>query len=701
MIIFEIEKSRQELIRKLQLASSPRQVLFILKDFFDQLMHSDYSLNESYFLEFIEKYLECLKNYEPFYIHPKYTKEILLQANTLKNISVLSNFKVELIQSSINLERKLSKLKDILESKIQETERAVLFPVLETHDGQIKTVSLGLLESLTIKIQAAKRENKFIVVPSAMEIEERISNQINISWNLALKFIKKYLRKVNPYHEVIIQFDKRFGFYIGESLGIALTIGFIEQLLYFYNSTSIINIRDNISVTGGIDKDGKVKKISTEIIKQKVETVFFSPTQIFVVPIEGELEAKVKVEEFNKEYPNKKLEIIGVENLNDIFNRRNLIDIRKQNPIVRTTKGIRKHWLGSIALSLLLLLVGFLLFYNLDDNPTFVYRDERNVYVKNKFGKILWTKISGTTNPITKPIQQNTVNLIIDIENDGVNEVLITAERLSERENIMEHGILKCYNFDGSIKWIYTFNDSVKTKREIFTEDWNSPIMLSIVNINGKKTLICSIANYPSFADAIFKIDLLTVKRTPGTLWHPGHIGAGFVKDLNNDGKQVLIAVGCNNSFNHVGSIFVLPVDSINGYSPSTDEYRFYEFPKANFQAYISIPQTDYCKYLGVRNSWIIGRSFADRKDINKIFFGSGEYTIEDMNKIGIQYYLDYNLKDFDITPTSSFAWDRDKLVIEKKLSPPLTDTEEFRELIKSQIKYWNGKDFVKREDLK
>ncbi|MBM3284089.1 hypothetical protein FJY90_07685 [Candidatus Gottesmanbacteria bacterium] len=128
---------------------------------------------------------------------------------------------------------------------------------------------------------------------------------------------------------VIVQIDKRVGFYVDNSLGIPLTIGIIEKLLELYNFAELVTIKSNIALTGGVDKDGNILPCSSEIIRRKVEIVFFSNCKTFIVPKEDELEAKTKADELKKEFPNRNLDIIGIETLSDLLNRRNLIDIRK------------------------------------------------------------------------------------------------------------------------------------------------------------------------------------------------------------------------------------------------------------------------------------------------------------------------------------------------------------------------------------
>ena len=49
-----------------------------------------------------------------------------------------------------------------------------------------------------------------------------------------------------------------------------------------------------------------------------------------------------------------------------------------------------------------------------------------------------------------------------------------------------------------------------------------------------------------------------------------------------------------------------------------------------------------------------------------------------------------------EIIVSDKYAIARDKLVKEGKLPHPLTDTDEYREILMNQIEYWDGEKFIK-----
>jgi len=193
----------------------------------------------------------------------------------------------------------------------------------------------GIIESVTVRINKSVGVDKFIIVPSENEVEKKILEQCKKSWLLAINLSKKFVRKPFKYHEVIINFDKKEGFYEGNSLGIALTLSIIEELLQFYNPTYKIGIKKQTAFTGGLTETGEVLCTSEEIIKQKIAAIFFSEINTFVFPKCEETYAYFALTRLKKTYPGRKLKLIPVEDINDVINRRDVVDIKKQKLIVK------------------------------------------------------------------------------------------------------------------------------------------------------------------------------------------------------------------------------------------------------------------------------------------------------------------------------------------------------------------------------
>ncbi|GIK21385.1 MAG: hypothetical protein BroJett005_07990 [Ignavibacteriota bacterium] len=472
MNILYLEQERVLLKGKHNTGFSNQAKLLFIYDFFEKILATqNQNLIGSYLPEFLSDYTHCLASWTVCGMKAEVHKLLIKQAEKI--------FETGFTTSHIAFERIVKRLKDdfetlqkILNGKNLETfEPKAYFPLLEEEAIKATRITIGVIESVTIKINKAKNETKFIIVPSEKEIEEKINEQIKQSWQNAINISKKYVRKVHQYHEVIISFDNKAGFCKGNSLGTALTLSFIEEILKTYNSPVAIKVGEGIAFTGGMNEQGKISNTSFEIIKQKVELLFYSGMNLFIVPKDEEESANEKLDELKKEFPERDLRIIGIEDINDLLNRRNIVEIKKQPIAVRTEKFIKKNWASAAVTILLTIILSFIFVLDFDDNPNYIMPDSQRVHIKNKKGRILWTKYLGVAKDLlTHPGYINSLIKIVDINSDGENEVIICGEQDSNTGVPINSSMVWCYNAFGKLIWQYSFDDVITRGNESITE---------------------------------------------------------------------------------------------------------------------------------------------------------------------------------------------------------------------------------------
>lgn len=575
----------------------------------------------------------------------------------------------------------------------KEKEHKAFFPLIakDTPEG-----FYGILESVSVHIAKSTFEDKFIIVTSEKEIEKKILEQCKRSWFAAFDLSRKYIKKPYQHHQVIISFDKKDGFYEGSSLGIALTISILEELLKFYNPTYIIKIKGQTAFTGGITESGKLLPTGEEIIKQKINSVFFSVMNTFVIPKCEEAAAQAQLNELKRTYPIRKLKLVAVEDINDVLNRRDVIDIRKQKFVVRTGKFVKKNWVSAVVTILLAVLFAFLFVIDFDDNPAILTFNGDKLFVKNKNSRILWSKKVDLPKDASwrKRLLDNFC-CILDTDGDGKNEVLFTGSLVIEKEKFSDQRLI-CFNFQGDTLWTHSFADRVESEREVLKPYYNIEIM-DTVSLDERKSLYLISTNSYSFSSAIFRVDPKNGERLPGIIWCSGQTVDAMIKDIDNDGKKDILAIGVDNGLEEI-VIFAFEIDTLSRVRPSTNEYFIKNFPLAELKNYIRLPKTDYDNYLHMRISSILKGSFKDEIREKKYVFATSYEDLETISHLWIK--LDYNLKDFDIILDNKYRIIRDSLVIHGKLSPPYTDTKEYIDLYKSKIRYWKNGKWVNRGAL-
>ncbi len=689
--IFELETLKNELIERVLASTSNHSRLIHFYSYFNTILsNEDQVLSEAFLKEFIDDYIVSIKKFDVFGINPEFTDKLILQLKNLTSLAFIKNVLPELTFEIERIEKQKKKLIHILEG--EEFEDGIgnkaFFPLI---DKEASEDFYGIIEFVTIIINKASDSDKFIIVPSEKEIEKKISEQCNKSWLLAVNILKKYVKKPYKYHKVIISFDKREGFYAGNSLGIALTLSFLKELLKFYNPTYVIKIKEQSAFTGGIDVSGDVLNVGDDIIKQKVAAIFFSEMNSFVIPKQEETYAFFYLTQLKKQHPKRNLRIIPAADIYDVLKRRNLVEIKKINPIVRSGKFVKKNWVSATIVILLTILFTYLFTVDFDDNPTILAADGSTLFIKNKNDKILWTK----------NITLNEKDLIrcariIDIDGDGINEVILTYESDKKNGNPIDNSMVSCYNKDAGLIWKYSFGDTVYSRREVLNTEYHLNI-IDTLTFTKEKSLFLISSNGPSFSSAIFRIDLRTGQRLPGTFWASGHIIDCKIKDINKDNKPEMIGVGYDNGYEDA-VFFIYVVDTLTKVRPTKEEYSIINHPISLMKSYIRFPKTDYDIYCRVRTPTLIDAQLTDDFKNRSYNFGVSNPTTG--YEPELQYRINYNFKDIDIVIQSSYRVQRDTLVAHGILKPPYTDTEEYKNLIKSKILFWENGEWVKRKDL-
>lgn len=700
--LLEIESLRSELIEKSVNTSSNFLRLFLYQNYFGIILPlNNPNLEEAFLKEFLDDYIACICKFEVCGVEPEFAKNIIEQIKKITAIKIAAENLTLLNPEVDRIETQYKKLSLMLEGKDfedGETNKA-FFPLIDKEapvEHPYGTGFYGILDSVTVWINKSAEEDKFIIIPSEKEIEEKIAEQCKKSWLLALHLSKEYVKRPYKYHEVIISFDNKQGFYEGNSLGIALTLSFLEQILKFYNPTYIINIKEQSAFTGGVTEVGEVLCTSEEIIKQKVAAVFFSEINTFVFPKCEETYAYFALTQLKKNYPNRKLKLIAVEEIKDVLNRRDVVDIKKQKLVVRSGKFVKKNWISAVATVLLAILFAYLFVMDFDDNPAFLSADGNTLYTKNKNGKVLWTKLVSISKTEINNNTFSDIAKILDIDNDRINEIILRGEKDPVTYEFNNSAMVVCYNYQGKVLWNYTFQDTVLSEREILNSEYTVNI-LDTLTFDGQNSLLMYASNGPSFSSAVFRLDLKTGKRLPGTFWASGHVMDGVIKDIDNDSKPDFVGVGYDNGYEDF-VFFAYELDTLIKVRPTTEPYLISGFPVSEMKSYIRFPKTDFDNYYKVRTPGFCINSFSnDENNLKFIFATAFPKTVDDQE---VGYEVNYNLKNVNVVIDSDFKVQRDTLVAHGKLNQPYTDTDAYKEIIRKNILYWKDGKWVNRFDV-
>lgn len=700
--LFELETLRTELIDKSFNSSSSINNLNLFVNYFETILsHNNPNIIEAFLKEFIADFITSIKKFDVWGVDPSFTNRLNVILEKLSDLDCFEADAQTLLKEIERIKNRYDKLLDILDDKEYKNgiEQKAYFPLIDKEP--IENI-YGVIDSITVRISKCAENNKFIIVPSEKEIEKRIIEQCENSWKVALIQLSTYIKKPFLYHEIIISFDKKIGIYEGNSLGIALTLTMLEELLRFYNPEYIIKIKERSAFTGGVSENGRVLETGEEIIKQKVKAIFFSEINTFVLPKYEETYAQFALTQFKLVYPNRNLKLISAEDISDVINRRDVVDIKKQKFVVRSAKFVKKNWISAVATVLLAILFGYLFVIDFDDNPAILTTDGTTLFVKNKNSRVLWTlNVNLNVDILVHPDLIKNYAKIIDLNNDNENELLFIQTALDEGNVKQDKGTIICYDKYQKIKWRYNFQDTVYSERENLQPLYSS-YLIDTATVENKKVIFFYANNSTSFSSAIFALDINTGKRIDNTQWNSGYTWDAMIIDFEGDGEKELVATGADNGLKDA-VIWGMKLKNVNGYRPTTQNYMIYNFDETDLQFYIRIPNTDYDSLSGSRSAGMLPGTLAYDIVGNNIRFTavSTIYPNTGQTINTFHYILNYKRMDFDIYIVDEFSYKRDSLVTSRRLNPPYTDTKEYKEIIKNRILFWENGNWLKDNEFK
>lgn len=570
MDILNLEKKASALRIDLLKNKLPRHKLFLIYSFFQILLNEkEKNIIESYLLEFLDTYSGYLSSLDIAGINPTLTEKVLIQAEVITEKFLDQESKTNLKISAINFKKKYIKLIDILNGKENIIiKQEITFPLLEKDGVLLEEGNYGLLGSVSVQFKSNPTENRFHIIPGIVDTDTLLKNQIELALKNALRIASGYTKIKNRFWDIYIDFDIKTAEYCGNSFGLILVLKIVGELLRFYDAPIKIVSIAQTGLTGSIDESGNIKKLNKEIIQQKVKTVFFSNVNLFVVPEDDLTDAKEIIQLLLKNYPERRLKIIGIPTIEDLFNLRNVIEIKRENRILRTGKFIKKHSFSSILLILLALLVFFSGLWDFDNNPVMYDINKRIIKIENKNGKELWSFecIENTMAGLNGAVP-NIALKFYDIDNDGINEVLLCREKLTTRDP--NYGRIICYNNKKEKQWQYIFRDTVFTPEYRHTNFFTSNI-IDIVDEKNKQILYAFADNDPLYPSAIYKLNVKNGQRidSSNVLWNSGGIFSAIIGNSNYATKREVVAIALNNGYER-SVLFAINTDKLNGRSPA------------------------------------------------------------------------------------------------------------------------------------
>lgn len=684
----EIENEFSDLSKSLSLSFSPRFKIAIISDFLKKIS-GNYGLFETYSLEllpifcssiletgfkstnldFISNTIEVLDYYLIELKDHSIIEIIQKSLDHLKReeaeLSKKLNYKS--LNRSINIFIDTKETKRLISKKVKGKKSHVLVPFVENEPFIANNKNnFGILSNLFIETNFNDTvTNSDIIdfpniIDNNLENERHFLNLIEFAKNIflettGLNIDKNLVIKCRLDNSRIIS---------GDSIDAGFVITLFSSLFNLFQLRTVFVPRENIAFTGVVASDGMLLPVDRSGIKQKIEACLFSSVEILVVPKAQEEDCKKYVDELSVRFGEiPLLTIIGIQNIREILNDRRIL-VQYNKPFSHYS--FQKIWqhrrpIAGILFLLMSLLIAKFLYGPFDKNPALIDFEGNLMSIKNRYGEIIKEVEVGA-----KVVNQSKISIdrcasVIDVNNDGFNEVIYFTRDESEKDYVFCFDLL-----NDSIMWKYSFDRTVDFPQNPVLDNrfFIRQIMAGDYDKNGypEVYLLGSNSYYPAL---LVKLNAQQGKEEQAYL-HIGHLLDMEFVDLINDGSDELILCGLNQAYKKACMIVLNPAN-MNGHGPFTGIYKPYGWKEAKEENYLLIPKT------------IVGENYpnsvwniATGLDINRVE-KLIKLNIEDAQGIISEYQIifNYSLKPLYTNTHDNYDLLFENIVKQKNLNYP------------------------------
>lgn len=304
-------------------------------------------------------------------------------------------------------------------------------------------------------------------------------------------------------------------------------------------------------------------------------------------------------------------------------------------------------------------------------NPTLAVIKENVLTVYNGMGEVLWKKaVPGMENFRTDQSKaQNNVRelLLDDLNNDGINELLITGHY--SYHGIFASDTIYCFDPYGNVQWKYGCGSFASLQTSNWKHSkWNISDYFVIKTNKGKKLFVVAGTNYAPAK--IFELDFNSGK-IKQEFYNSGGISAVALFDIDDDGQDEIIIGGINNAFSSAFAAVFEPSD-VNGFSPSTEKYIPVPLQKNSALKYIIFPATNYMKAVSLTDYNMVIQFIISKEEKTITAYVEEAPAGTQENNGSVLYNFDTDWKLLGVVLGDNFVANYNRLLAEGKVKEPL-----------------------------
>ena len=326
--------------------------------------------------------------------------------------------------------------------------------------------SHGEIVKLRLKSSIAESPSPQLAFEPEMEGGQQQKNNLNIALEAGLNLGEFCQTKKTFSYRIGLN---RFRANITGASYSAAVAALIANDVFYHRDRIYYKFRASFALTGDIDSAGYILPVNPDSLKMKLESIFWSPIETIAIPASQAGASKEIIEEFKKEYPHRRLDIIslfflswfpqfrpGTDRQVNYFKHDADLDFYAFNKddifLWKYDTGVHKRndWVSSFSVKAKILHTGrkeFVCDVNGDKIKEFILippnyiekMDKMSVFCLNHAGKLIWDKPYYRVASLYPEVKDTVIHrvfkcAVVDWRNDGnanliINQVPTTGHR--------------------------------------------------------------------------------------------------------------------------------------------------------------------------------------------------------------------------------------------------------------------------------
>ncbi len=454
---------------------------------------------------------------------------------------------------------------------------------------------VGALRRLTIQLHGpAEAEDQLQADVSTQEAEAPSLTDGPVAATRRL-LADRWPRLENRYVKGRVSFNRAELSHGGRSAGLAISAFLYEAILKRARCRVRAHVQSEVLLTGGVSTDGTIRPVNEDSLPVKVRTAFFSSKARLVVP-EGQLDtAQSARDALLEKFPHGRLDVVGVERLDELFYDRRLTEQQRIGWSRHTADRLRDRGkdivLGTLVLGLLVV-IGGLLYGPFDRDPALAQFQGATLLVENESGRAIEEIEVGRR--LVRKIKKGSAKSPVafaDVVEDETRELFWGAS-LGEnaRMDVLRAKTAEADTFlwERPLRFEVDFPNKPEVENPAFGI---TDLEAEDLNRDGDPELYV-LANHRPYFPSL----LLQLCPTDGSVQqrylHPGHLRSGIeTADLMGGPAPELLVGGHSNALEDP-VLAVLDPSNMAGHAPTQEGYGVGDVGLASHVAYLRFPST-------------------------------------------------------------------------------------------------------------